>query len=116
MTRPTALALGWSLVILVACSVPGNEIPDAALLSFDKVGHVLLFLGFGWLWMRAVPDRLGVVVIAGAVYAIGTEVWQAMLPLNRSGDPYDAIADGVGLGLGVAFGAWANRRRAAASA
>ena len=83
-------AIVWTLGILVACSIPGPSLPSSSLLEFDKVAHVVLFLGFGALWMWAMPKRLGVIVLLGVIYAIGTEFYQGILPWPRTADPYDA--------------------------
>ena len=96
-----ALAVAWSLAILAACSVPGEDLPDVDLpLSPDKWVHVGLFIGFGWLWLRA-GARVGAVAVGGLAFAVGTEVWQSALPLGRSGDPLDALADAAGLALAL---------------
>lgn len=115
MTRRATLALGWALAILALCSIPGDEIADWELFSYDKLGHLAMFFGLGWLWARAAPARLGAVVAGGLAFAAGTEVWQAVMPLGRSGDPFDALADAVGLGLGVAAAVWMHRRQAVAA-
>lgn len=115
MSRRTGLAVAWSVLILVACSIPGSELPDSALLSHDKVGHFALFFGFGWLWLRVAPGRVGTVLAAGIGYAIGSEAWQAALPLNRSGDVYDVVADVAGLLAGLAVRVWQTRGRSGAA-
>lgn len=47
-------------------------------------------------WTRAVG-----VFAAGVVFAVGSEFYQKILPFKRTADPYDAIADIVGLILGL---------------
>lgn len=105
------LAIAWTVLIAVACTIPGNQVPDLELRLFspDKIVHVLMFLGFGALWMRAAPDRPGAVVAGGVAFALAIEVWQTVLPIGRFGDPYDALADFVGLAIGVALGLWRRR-------
>ena len=119
MTR--GLAIGWTVLIVAACLVPGDQVPEVELrlLSPDKVVHVVLFLVFGWLWMRAAPRaspsarfRTGAVVAGGVALALAIEVAQSVLPINRLGDPYDVAADLAGLALGVGLVVW-DRRRAA---
>lgn len=99
------LALGWTLAILIGCSIPGDDLPSSILLSFDKLAHLLAFVGFGWLWLRAYPDAARTILIAGLLFAVGTEVYQHLMPIGRHFDPLDALADAVGLllGLGVAW-------------
>ena len=109
MTR--RLAIAWTVAIAVACTVPGDQVPDVEfrLLSPDKVVHVVMFLGFGWLWVRAAPLRPRAVAVGGTGFALATEVWQTVLPIGRSGDPYDVVADLAGLAVGIVLGLWQRR-------
>ena len=109
MTRP--LAILWTVAIVVACLVPGNELPEVTLLPFspDKLVHLAMFLGFGGLWMAVDPRHWLRVAVAGAVLGIGIELVQGALPIGRSADPLDALADLVGLGLGIGLAAWTRR-------
>ncbi len=113
MTVSRLLAVLWTVAILVACTVPGSGLPDSDFLPFgqDKWAHAGLFFGFGWLWVRALPARPWLVVLAGVGYAVATELWQASLPTGRSGEVLDALADVLGLALGIAAGLWTLRQR-----
>jgi len=103
------LAVLWTVAVIVACSLPAASLsPVQPALSADKVIHFVLFAGFGLLWMRsfcppadATASDLrwyGAHVLGwGSLFAVGTEVYQHLLPLQRMGDPYDALADGGGL-------------------
>lgn len=108
-------ALLWSLAVLAACSVPGDELPDASYLplSHDKWIHVFMFVGVGWLWVRAEPRRVWAVALGGIAFGIGIEIWQTLLPIGRSADPFDALADVVGLAIGITLGLRAQRRQTA---
>mgnify|MGYP006422377989 CR=1 FL=1 len=103
-----ALAVLWTLGILVALSFPTPDLPDAsASLDLDKAAHAVLFAGLGVLWMRALQPsgdtprhawtRAAGLLGAGLAFAALTEVYQAHLLTGRTGDPYDAVADGLGL-------------------
>lgn len=109
------LAVAWTLAILAACSIPGRSIPDVALFSFDKLAHFVLFAGFGWLWMAALPGslrrRTAGVALAGIAFGILTEFYQGLLPFEREPDPYDALADAAGVLCAVLLFAWRGRRR-----
>ena len=105
------LAVLWTVAVAAACLVPGDRVPEVEfrLLSPDKVVHVVMFLGFGWLWLRAAPGRVRAVVGGGVAFALAIEVWQSVLPIGRFGDPYDVVADLAGLAGGVALGLWHRR-------
>ena len=117
MSRPTGLALTWSLAILAACSIPGDAFGEyeSLLFSFDKLGHLGLFAVFGVLWMRALPGRPGTVLLGGIAFAFASEGWQTLLPFDRAGDLLDVLADVAGLLLGLALATWGppSLRRAA---
>jgi len=114
-TRYRWLAILWTVGIVAACSIPAASLtPLGPALSADKAIHFGLFAGFGAVWMRAlVPLTAGAwgafrrqglrVRVGGGLLAVGTEVYQHLLPLQRLGDPYDALANGAGL-LGAVIG------------
>ena len=101
--RATRLALVAAvlvqLVVLYAPSGPGvGPFPQS-----DKVVHVVVFL---------VPVTLAVLVtrrprpVAALflAHAVLSELVQGTVLPQRSGDPFDALADAVGVGLGVLLG------------
>lgn len=122
------MAVLWTVAIFVACSIPAATLTGLGpALSADKAIHLGLFLVFGVLWMRALCppsvgaslDRLrrqGLRVLGwGGLFAVGTEVYQHVMPLRRMGDPYDALANGIGLVLSVGvYGILIHRRVAEA--
>lgn len=111
------MAIGWTLAILVACSIPGTDIPRLGfdLFEYDKIAHFTLFLGFGWLWLWALPDRLGTrffwIGFAGIFYGVATEIYQGMLPWDRTPDPLDALANMLGLFVAILFQGRTDLRR-----
>ncbi len=98
-------AIAWTLLIVAACTIPGRDIPAVDIDLADKLAHFVLFFGYGWLWMRALTaplrKRLIIVGVSGLLLAIGTELYQGVLPWERSPDPFDAIANTAGLGASV---------------
>lgn len=95
---PVLLGLGFALqfVALYAPDAPGSS---SGFPHSDKVVHAVVFgipvlvAGLGrvtwWPW----------VVLLGAVHAPVSEVVQHVVLTQRSGDPWDVVADLVGLGM-----------------
>lgn len=104
------LAVGWTLGIVVACSIPGSSLPSSDLWEADKLIHFGLFAGFGTLWMLSLTGsarrRALWVLGTGLAFAGGTEVYQGWLPFGRSPDVLDALANGAGLLVSVGFVGW----------
>lgn len=97
-----ALALLVHLAALYVPRVPG-EGPDL-FPGADKVAHVGIFalLVAAALW-AGLPARW--VVPLALAHAVVSEVVQHVLLPGRSGDPWDALADVVGVAVGWAAGA-----------
>jgi len=109
------LAALWTAGIVLTMSLPTGRLEAIdPTLGIDKLVHVILFAGFGGLWLRGLcpPDekrlrscfrrRGGVFFVSGILFAVGTEVYQYLLPIRRLADPYDVTADLVGFGLAFA--------------
>jgi hypothetical protein len=71
--------------------------------NVDKVVHVGIFAAAAvtGVWVR-LPVRWLVALLV--VHAVASEFVQHWLLPNRSGDPVDAVADMVGVGLGAMVG------------
>ncbi|WP_193311294.1 VanZ family protein [Georgenia satyanarayanai] len=101
-----ALALLVHLVALYLPRVPGDAphlFPGA-----DKVAHVGIFalVVVAALW-AGLPARW--VVPLALAHAVVSELVQHVLLPGRSGDPWDTLADAVGVALGWAAGALLTR-------
>jgi VanZ family protein len=109
MTSRVILAFVWTCLLLVACLVPGGWLRvnesgyHFGISHIDKLVHCTLFAGFGLLWIGAVRSRLGQlsVCVAGLILAPLTELGQTLPFVGRDSDPLDALADVVGLILGI---------------
>ncbi|WP_179862256.1 VanZ family protein [Longibacter salinarum] len=108
------LAALWTAGIIVALTIPAPGLPKVdPSLTLDKFAHVILFGGLAIFWMRALrPDeprvpwtipwrRVRNLFLGGLLFAVGSEFYQLIIPFKRSADPYDALADVVGLVLGL---------------
>ena len=107
MTPPTrryVLAFGWTLAVFLAVTLPGSVLPGGPP-NTDKLVHLALFGLLGWLWMQALPyplpTRTWWVLTLGLMYAGIMEVYQGILPWPRTPDLYDALANALGLAVGV---------------
>lgn len=88
------------LLQLYALYSPRQAGPDVGLPLADKVAHLFLFSSVAFLGLKAgVPARwlLGVL----AVNAVVSELAQHYLLPQRSGDPFDVLADLAGIALGA---------------
>ncbi len=96
-------ALAWGLFILALCTVPGRSIPDSEIASLDKLVHFGVFFVLAWLWMPPSAGKWASaqVSLGGTMYAAFTELYQGWLPWERTPDPFDFLANVVGLLLGV---------------
>lgn len=106
------LTLGWALFIVAVCSIPGSEMPDFALFSYDKLGHFGVFAILGGLAYLGWPERIGWVLTAGVAFSWLTELYQGLMPIGRFADPYDALADMAGFFVGWLALRWYGRRKA----
>ncbi|MFD2935739.1 VanZ family protein [Spirosoma flavum] len=94
------LAIIWTVIMLIGCLTPHEQVPDELATWNDKVLHIAIFALFAGLW-RLVGSSIISVVIAGVLFGALIEVLQYFLPINRSADWLDLFADCVGTGIGV---------------
>lgn len=110
-----APAFLWALVILWLCAIPGQDIPNWTLLSYDKAGHATIFLILTlllfWGFFKQKPTiffhkhfLISSLFIA-VIYGGATELMQQYLFLNRTADLMDFLANTIGslLALPVYF-------------
>lgn len=98
------LAVTWTIIMLWGCLTPHEDIPGPIIDLNDKLMHVVIFALFSFLWIRA-GLRMNRVIAAGFLFGALIEVLQYVLPINRSGDWIDLLADGIGTlaGAGLAL-------------
>jgi len=107
-----AAAIVWTLTIMALCwlsprwvhrverSSSWFEIPN-----LDKVVHWGIFCAFALLWLRASRSsrRYWFVALGGLALAAITELVQNLPIVNRDGNVADAIADLIGVLIGLAI-------------
>ncbi len=94
------LAVAWTVTMLIGCLTPHDQVPDELMTWNDKGLHIAIFALFSFLWVLA-GFRLGRVAIAGLFVGALIEVLQYVLPINRSADWLDLLADCIGTGVGI---------------
>jgi hypothetical protein len=114
-----ALAVVWTLLILVLCWTPADWLPVPEtggsgwdLPHKDKFVHAGMFFVFAVLWLAATrekPGRFALVAAAGIALAIVTELGQNLPSLRRDGEVADALADSVGVVVGLWLFPWIDR-------
>ena len=87
-------AILWTVIIFGLCSYPSASLPK---IHNDKTLHFIAFAGFSFFWSFH-NSKPWMIILIAALYGIGIEFWQAILPksFHRGFDWYDALADGVG--------------------
>ena len=100
--------LAYALLIFALSSA--SDLPDLPERLSDKLAHVLLYSGLGFLLARALAGGRGrpvpgwappLVVLLAMLYGLSDEVHQLFVPRRRF-DLLDLLADAVGAGLGAA--------------
>lgn len=113
MNKRIALAMTWTLLVLIGCWIPAWLLPvSEASLSMpgwgipkDKALHFAMFAGFAYLWLLALgrPFRFLPVLTAAIALVAISELGQALPFIGRNPDLPDAIADLVGVGFAAGF-------------
>lgn len=95
------LAFVITLVIFVLCTMPSKNLPQNENFN-DKTAHFVAFAGWAFCWQFAFKNYARTLII-GIIYGILIEFWQGSLPtsFHRSFDWYDALADGIGVLIGL---------------
>ena len=107
MNNPKVHFYSFLVLILIGSSIPGDALPTALALTWDKLLHVAEYSAMGWLGYRAyhsdLKDPVFVLLVFGVLFGCLDEAWQSMIP-GRFPSHYDIIADGIGVILGVFTG------------
>lgn len=109
---PLAYAPAWvtASLLLVAAVIYGSlaggvQMPVPG--QFDKLQHALAY-AFLAVWFTGIFPRAQFWTVALGLAGLGLalEFMQHVMQFGRYGDPWDALANAVGIGAGVALGAW----------
>ncbi len=99
------VALGVTVLILVASLMPSDVLPAPHLKDSDKLLHSTAYVGLMWVWLLAFRKRhriiIGIIlVISLSAFGIIIEVLQGALTTYRIPDWRDALANIVGITVG----------------
>lgn len=108
--RPVRLGvfLAATAVILYMTLAPNKDVPGSEMI-WDKAAHSIAFGLLVVVGLLMSTHRRWAVVLAVLGLGIVIEIAQGLMPYGRQGDWRDALADAIGVGLGVM--AWAIARR-----
>ncbi|AFK04159.1 VanZ family protein [Emticicia oligotrophica DSM 17448] len=92
------LAFCITLIIFILCSMPSEQLPKGN----DKSAHFIVFAGWAFCH-QFVFRQYAKTLIIGILYGIFIEFWQGILPqsFHRNFDWYDALADSIGVLIGL---------------
>jgi VanZ family protein len=100
-----SLAILWTIVIFIGCSMPGKELPKVNLFdNFDKVVHFTFFAVFFGLWFLITNKSTKyalIIILISIIYGFSIEYYQLYCVTGRGFDVWDGVADGLG-----ALGGW----------
>ncbi len=105
----TFLFVAFTILTLLLTLMPSENLIESKLWNYDKAGHAFLFGSwtflFGLYLLFATKRELPLIAIflIGSFFGISIEILQEILPINRSGDPFDALTDIAGCGAAVIF-------------
>lgn len=106
--RIAAFGLACTLVVVLSL-LPLDKLPEPGV--SDKVEHCAAYAGLAllgaWAFLRRL-DRVALGLIGGG---ISIELLQAAMPFNRQGDVIDALANSLGVALGMMLVLLILRRR-----
>ncbi|HAV26135.1 MAG TPA: hypothetical protein DCX01_08155 [Bacteroidetes bacterium] len=102
------VAIAWTALIASSCLMPASAFKAFtfdSIFQLDKILHLTLYYVFIVLWSlvsKVITVRQKyVLLIVGIAYGVLIEVLQASMPLGRSYELDDIIANTIGCVLGV---------------
>jgi VanZ family protein len=90
--------LGWGLIVLVAFLSLTPNPPDTPLEQGDKIGHFMAYAALMG-WWRQISVRGAALALGFVFMGVALEGLQGLTGY-RQADPWDALANTVGVGIG----------------
>lgn len=95
--------LAWTAMVVYLTLSPSDFLPETSLLGYDKLGHFGMFGGWTGLigllvvfYMRRESSSLWPIWAAGMLFSLAIELAQWGLPLGRSAEWADMVANALG--------------------
>lgn len=100
------IALFFSFFILMMSLINGSSIPLNTFNFSDKILHSTAYMVLMWVWMMALKQRgmsksVFILLIGLTLFGIVVEGLQASLTESRTADWKDAVANFIGLIMGM---------------
>jgi len=109
-----SLSILWASLILIACLMPGKDLPSVTIFEFDKIVHFVLYLAlalmmyYGWRKQNSFSalhrnTALKILLITFS-YGFAVEIMQELFTADRHFDIFDALANASGAVAGSLLG------------
>ena len=100
-----------TLTTLFFTMLPPGQLGNSQLYSYDKAGHFLIFFGWTLLYglfmfsKKRTEIKFVLIFLAGSIFGVSIEIFQGILPIDRTMDLYDALVDifGTAAAIGILF-------------
>ena len=110
---PLAHARAWLVasLLLVGLVIFGSlatlDLPAPPVSGFDKLEHALVYAVLTLWFTGLVARRQYTLVVLGlAALGLSLEFLQHAMQRGRTGDPWDMVANVLGIAVGAALGTW----------
>ncbi len=101
-------AFAIALLALLFGSLVSERQLGFSVSGYDKVVHIAGYFALAILGALGWPQRRMIFLLALPLLGVGLEAAQTLTP-DRQFSWQDALANGAGIGLGVAFSVWLTR-------
>ena len=101
-----SISLLWAALILLACLMPGRDLPDVSIRISDKAIHFIIYLFlsvftyYGWMKQNAYTSlhrhTISKIVVITSAYGFIVEIMQHLFTADRHFDLMDALANSTG--------------------
>lgn len=100
-------AVIWTLVIMILSLLSAAKIKELQvvdILGIDKAGHIFFYVILSFLWAKAAEingKSQGLIIFLCISFGFFLEILQFYLSIGRTLDFYDALANVIGVYIGI---------------